>query len=67
MVVLPRHWQIYFKPIKNKGSSEKYQGWDLLKNRGVYKIGIPTLFGTGSEVTRTCVLMNKKKIKIRYE
>ena len=46
--------------LKNTGRAEKYQGWDLLKKKGVYKIGVPTIFGTGSEVTRTCVLMNKK-------
>lgn len=47
--------------LNNPGKSETYQGWDLLKNPGVFKIGIPTLFGTGSETSRTCVLLNKKK------
>ena len=47
--------------LTNPGNSEKYQGWDLLKKKGIYKIGVPTIFGTGSEVTRTCVLMNRKK------
>jgi 3-deoxy-alpha-D-manno-octulosonate 8-oxidase len=40
----------------NPGSSADYQGWDLVKNPGVYKVGIPTLSGTGAEVSRTCVL-----------
>lgn len=40
----------------NPGSSADYQGWDLVKFRGVYKVGIPTLSGTGAEVSRTTVL-----------
>lgn len=40
----------------NPGSSADYQGWDLVKNPGVYKVGIPTLSGTGAEVSRTTVL-----------
>jgi 3-deoxy-alpha-D-manno-octulosonate 8-oxidase len=42
--------------ITNPGSSADYQGWDLVKNPGVYKVGIPTLSGTGAEVSRTTVL-----------
>ncbi|PSL35594.1 iron-containing alcohol dehydrogenase family protein [Chitinophaga ginsengisoli] len=42
--------------MKNPGSSADYQGWDLVKVAGVYKVGIPTLSGTGAEVSRTCVL-----------
>ncbi len=40
----------------NPGSSADYQGWDLVKYPGVYKAGIPTLSGTGAEVSRTTVL-----------
>ncbi|NCT93325.1 MAG: iron-containing alcohol dehydrogenase [Chitinophagaceae bacterium] len=40
----------------NPGSSADYQGWDLVKFPGVYKVGIPTLSGTGAEVSRTTVL-----------
>ena len=29
------------------------------KKRGIYKIAIPTISGTGSEATRTCVITNK--------
>ena len=47
--------------LTNKGSSADYQGWDLIKNPPVYKIGIPTLSGTGAEVSRTCVLMGPEK------
>ena len=42
--------------MTNPGSSADYQGWDLVKNAGVYKVGIPTLSGTGAEVSRTTVL-----------
>ena len=44
--------------LTNEGKAEDYQGWDLVKNPGVYKIGIPTLSGTGAEATRTCVMTN---------
>jgi 3-deoxy-alpha-D-manno-octulosonate 8-oxidase len=42
--------------MNNPGSSADYQGWDLVKQAGVYKVGIPTLSGTGAEVSRTTVL-----------
>ncbi len=42
--------------MTNPGSSADYQGWDLVKCPGVYKAGIPTLSGTGAEVSRTTVL-----------
>lgn len=42
--------------MTNQGSSADYQGWDLVKVPGVYKAGIPTLSGTGAEVSRTTVL-----------
>lgn len=42
--------------MNNPGSSADYQGWDLVKVPGVYKVGIPTLSGTGAEVSRTTVL-----------
>jgi 3-deoxy-alpha-D-manno-octulosonate 8-oxidase len=42
--------------MNNPGSSADYQGWDLVKHAGVYKAGIPTLSGTGAEVSRTTVL-----------
>ncbi|MCM8527631.1 MAG: iron-containing alcohol dehydrogenase family protein [Lentisphaeraceae bacterium] len=47
--------------LTNEGKAEEYQGWDLLKNKSVYTIGIPTISGTGSEASRTCVLTNKAK------
>ena len=47
--------------LRNEGSAADYQGWDLLPNPGVFKIGIPTISGTGAEASRTCVMMNKEK------
>lgn len=42
--------------MTNPGKAQDYQGWDLVKNPSVYKVGIPTLSGTGAEVSRTTVL-----------
>ena len=42
----------------NDGNAADYQGWDLLAARGCRKIGVPTLFGTGAESSRTCVMLN---------
>lgn len=47
--------------MTNPGSSQDYQGWDLVKYPGVYKVGIPTLSGTGAEVSRTTVLTGPAK------
>jgi len=47
--------------LTNNGRAEDYQGWDLVKVPGIYKIGIPTISGTGAESSRTCVLTNKTK------
>jgi 3-deoxy-alpha-D-manno-octulosonate 8-oxidase len=41
----------------NEGSSRNYQGWDLVKNPGIYKVGVPTISGSGAEASRTAVLM----------
>ena len=46
--------------LTNGGLAENYQGWDLVKEPGVYKIGIPTISGTGAEATRTCVMTNER-------
>jgi 3-deoxy-alpha-D-manno-octulosonate 8-oxidase len=45
--------------IANDGMAADYQGWDLVPGPGIYKIGIPTLSGTGAEATRTCVMTNR--------
>lgn len=47
--------------MNNPGSSSDYQGWDLVQYPGVYKAGIPTLSGTGAEVSRTTVLTGPTK------
>jgi 3-deoxy-alpha-D-manno-octulosonate 8-oxidase len=49
--------------LTNFGSSEDYQGWDLIKNPAVFHVGIPTISGTGAEVSRTTVL-NGSKMKL---
>lgn len=46
--------------LTNPGNAEDYQGWDLVKNPPIYKIGIPTISGTGAETSRTCVMTNPK-------
>lgn len=42
--------------LTNKGESKDYQGWDLIKNPAIYHVGIPTISGTGAEVSRTTIL-----------
>ncbi len=42
--------------LTNKGESKDYQGWDLVKNPAIYHVGIPTISGTGAEVSRTTIL-----------
>ncbi len=51
--------------LTNPGKAEEYQGWELVKNPAPYKIGVPTLSGTGAECSRTCVLTNmRRKLKL---
>ncbi|MCG8634915.1 MAG: iron-containing alcohol dehydrogenase family protein, partial [Desulfobacterales bacterium] len=47
--------------LTNEGSSTLYQGWDLIKNPAVYHAAVPTLSGTGAEVSRTAVLTGPEK------
>jgi len=47
--------------LSNPGSSADYQGWDLIELPAVYHAGIPTLSGTGAEVSRTTVLTGPEK------
>lgn len=54
--------------LTNEGSSSLYQGLNLAKNQGAYHIGIPTLSGTGAEVSMTTVLTGPvKKLGIKGE
>jgi len=47
--------------LTNPGSAVKYQGWDLIKNPAVWHAGVPTLAGTGAEISRTTVLIGPEK------
>ncbi|MBX3102818.1 MAG: iron-containing alcohol dehydrogenase [Bacteroidetes bacterium] len=47
--------------LTNPGKSEQYQGLDLIKIPGVYHVGVPTISGTGAEVSRTAVLTGPVK------
>lgn len=47
--------------LTNEGSAADYQGWDLIKNPSVFHVAVPTLSGTGAEVSRTTVLTGPLK------
>lgn len=47
--------------LTNEGETKDYQGWDLVKNAAIYHVGIPTISGTGAEVSRTTVLIGPDK------
>ncbi|RLC00200.1 MAG: alcohol dehydrogenase, partial [Deltaproteobacteria bacterium] len=47
--------------LTNEGSSTLYQGWDLIKSPAVCHMAVPTLSGTGAEVSRTAVLTGPEK------
>lgn len=47
--------------LNNKGSAANYQGWDLVQRAASYHVGIPTISGTGAEVSRTTVLSGPEK------
>ncbi len=54
--------------LTNPGDSKDYQGLDLIKNKGVYNICIPTIAGTGAEVSMTTVLSGPtKKLGIKCD
>jgi 3-deoxy-alpha-D-manno-octulosonate 8-oxidase len=54
--------------LTNPGSSTDYQGWDLVKHPAVYHVGLPTLAGTGAEVSRTAVLTGPvRKLRKKYD
>jgi len=47
--------------LTNKGSAADYQGWDLVQKSSLYHVGVPTISGTGAEVSRTTVLLGPDK------
>lgn len=47
--------------LTNSGGSADYQGWDLVQKPSIYHVGIPTISGTGAEVSRTTVLLGPDK------
>ena len=47
--------------LTNEGPSSLYQGLNLIKKPGVYHLGIPTISGTGAEVSMTAVLTGPEK------
>lgn len=47
--------------LTNEGSSTLYQGLNLIKKAGVYHLGVPTISGTGAEVSMTAVLTGPEK------
>jgi 3-deoxy-alpha-D-manno-octulosonate 8-oxidase len=47
--------------LANPGPATAYQGWDLVRNPAVYHAGVPTLSGTGAEVSRTAVLTGPQR------
>ena len=47
--------------LNNPGTSCAYQGWDLVHKPSLYHVGIPTISGTGAEVSRTTVLLGPEK------
>jgi 3-deoxy-alpha-D-manno-octulosonate 8-oxidase len=52
----------------NEGKSEQYQGLNLIKNPGVYHVGVPTISGTGAECSMTAVLTGPvKKLGLKCE
>ena len=54
--------------VTNEGSSTLYQGLNLIKVPGVYHVGVPTVSGTGAEVSMTAVLTGpEKKLGLKCE
>ncbi|WP_230935045.1 iron-containing alcohol dehydrogenase family protein [Psychroserpens luteolus] len=47
--------------LTNEGEAKNYQGWDLVKNPAIYHVGIPTISGTGAEVSRTTILTGPER------
>lgn len=44
--------------LRDPRRASELQGWDLVRTPAVPKIGVPSIFGTGAEASRTAVLVN---------
>jgi 3-deoxy-alpha-D-manno-octulosonate 8-oxidase len=54
--------------LTNPGSSADYQGLDRIRHPGVFKVCVPTLSGTGAEVSMTTVLSGpERKLGIKCD
>lgn len=54
--------------LTNEGSSTLYQGLNLIEKPGIYHVGVPTISGTGAEVSMTAVLTGpEKKLGLKCE
>jgi len=47
--------------LTNGGEAKDYQGWDLVKTAAIYHVGVPTISGTGAEVSRTTILTGPER------
>lgn len=47
--------------LKTGQMSEEVQGWNLVSKKSFMKVGVPTIAGTGAEVSQTAVLTSLKK------
>lgn len=47
--------------LTNEGDAKDYQGWDIVKNPAIYHVGVPTISGTGAEVSRTTILTGPER------
>jgi 3-deoxy-alpha-D-manno-octulosonate 8-oxidase len=54
--------------VTNPGLAQDYQGLDLIRHPGVYSVVVPTISGTGAEVSMTAVLTGPvKKLGIKCD
>ena len=51
--------------LTNNGPSKDYQGWDLIKNKGVYHVGIPTISWDGHRNGSFNYVFNQQRIHSR--